>query len=48
MQPCVGTNSGCHTLAYDATARQVTLSSVHDDPNTPGGQLTITTVIRSE
>ena len=48
MQPCVAANSGCHALTYDSTARQVTLSSVHDDPNTPGGQLTIVTVIRSE
>jgi len=48
MSPCVAANSGCHALTYDSTARQVTLSSVHDDPNTPGGQLTIVTVIRSE
>jgi type IV pilus assembly protein PilA len=40
--------SGCHDLTYNATTRQVTLYSIHDDPNVAGGQLVITTVIRSE
>lgn len=47
-KPCDAAKSGCHDMSYDSTNRQVTLTSVHDDPNNPGGQLTITTVIRSE
>jgi type IV pilus assembly protein PilA len=50
--PCINAEgvgmSGCHDLTYDSTTRQVTLFSIHDDPNNVGEQLLITTVIRSE
>ena len=48
MKACTPANSGCHNLEYTATSRTVVLSSVHDDPNTTGAQLTITTTIQSE
>jgi type IV pilus assembly protein PilA len=48
MKPCTIDKSGCHDLAYDSTNRMVTLTSLHDDPNTPGAKITITTTIQSE
>ena len=48
MKACTAANSGCHNLEYTASSRTVVLQSVHDDPNTTGAQLTITTTIQSE